>query len=182
MILYDTKYLQLKSTKSKTNADWIYAHRPNTTNVVVILPIINKDETLFIIEDRPPIIAEYGYKKTIGLPAGLVGDIRSGETIEDAIRTELLEETGLTADKIIILADNVASSAGCTSETYTIAAALINNYKIIKEPIDDGGVITDRIRVKITEIDKWLKNQEKNGYILTAQMLSALYYIKEVIK
>ena len=181
MILYDTKYLQLKSAKSKTNSDWIYAHRPNITDVVVILPIINNKETLFIIEDRPPIIAEYGAKKIIGLPAGLVGDIREGERTEDAIHTELLEETGLEAERITILAKHVASSAGCTSETFTIALAEITNCRTVKEPDDDGGVITDRVRVKLSEIDNWLKQKEKEGYILTAQMLSALYYLKEVI-
>ncbi|MBR6127131.1 NUDIX hydrolase [bacterium] len=182
MILYDTKYLQLKKTSSKTGNDWVYAHRPNITNVVVILPVINKEETVFLIEERPPITAEYGTKKTIGLPAGLVGDIRKNETIKDAIRTELMEETGLKADKIKILSNCIASSAGCTSETYTIALAEVNNYKIIEKPIDDGGVIINRVRVKLADIDIWLKEQEKNGYILTAQMLSALYYLKEEIK
>ena len=41
MILYDTKYLQLKSTPSKTGKEWVYAHRPNASDVVVILPVIN---------------------------------------------------------------------------------------------------------------------------------------------
>ena len=33
MLLYDTKYLQLKSTKSKSGNDWVYAHRPNAKDV-----------------------------------------------------------------------------------------------------------------------------------------------------
>ena len=107
MILYDTKYLQLKSTKSKTGKDWIYAHRPNVSGGVVILPIINNDSVVFLIEERPPMAAENIAKYSISLPAGLVGDIRVDETIEDAVKTELLEETGLVADKIIIAADNV---------------------------------------------------------------------------
>ena len=47
MLLYDTKYLQLKSTKSKTGSDWVYAHRPNSNGVVVVLPIIEKSKVLF---------------------------------------------------------------------------------------------------------------------------------------
>ena len=52
MILYDTKYLQLKSTKSKTGKDWVYAHRPNAKDVVVILPLINNKDILFLKEER----------------------------------------------------------------------------------------------------------------------------------
>lgn len=179
MILYDTKYLQLKQTKSKIGNDWVYAHRPNVTDVVVILPIINKTHTLFLIEERPPIQAEYGNTYTVGLPAGLVGDVREGETITDAIKTELLEETGLKVDRIEIRASNVASSAGCVSETYTIAIAYVNEYKEYQKPVDDGGVIAKRELVQIDKIDEWLSACAKNGMFLTAQMLSALYYLKK---
>ena len=47
MILYDTKFLQLKSTPSKSGKDRVYAHRPNAKDVVVILPIINNEKILF---------------------------------------------------------------------------------------------------------------------------------------
>ena len=88
MILYDTKYLQLKSTKSKTGKDWVYAHRPNAKDVVVILPLINNKEILFLKEERPPLQAENIAKYSIALPAGLVGDERIGETVEDAIQEQ----------------------------------------------------------------------------------------------
>ena len=98
MILYDTKYLQLKSTKSKTGKDWVYAHRPNAKDVVVILPLINNKDILFLKEERPPLQAENIAKYSIALPAGLVGDERIGETVEDAIHAELLEENNHTLD------------------------------------------------------------------------------------
>lgn len=91
-ILYDTKYLQLKSTKSKSGHDWVYAHRPNAKDVVVILPIINDEKVLFLKEERPPLQAENIAKYCIGLPAGLVGDERIGESIEDAIKAELISK------------------------------------------------------------------------------------------
>ena len=47
-ILYDTKYLQLKSTPSKSGKPWVYAHRPNAKDVVVILPVVG-DSILFFI-------------------------------------------------------------------------------------------------------------------------------------
>jgi len=181
-VLFDTKYLQLKTTKSKSGNDWVYAHRPNITDVIVILPVINNSKVLFTIEERPPIGAEHLGKYSIAIPAGLVGDVRKGESIENAIKTELLEEAGLVADRVEIKAKKVASSPGCVSETCTIAIAYIDNYKIVSEPISDGGVIIDRELVSIDNIYSWLKQKETQGYILTGQTLAALFYLQERIK
>ena len=178
-ILYDTKYLQLKSTKSKTGSDWVYAHRPNASDVVIIVPVIENTKVLFIIEERPPLVAEGITNRSIAVPAGLVGDERKGESIEEAIRAELLEEAGLKADRIEIKTRRTASSPGCVSETVTIAIAYIDEYKIIKEPISDGGVIVDRALVDIENIYPWLREQEVKGYALAAQTLAGLFYLNE---
>lgn len=176
MILYDTKYLQLKCTKTKQGQDWIYAHRPNVNGVVVILPIIENKRILFLVEKRPPLLAEGYAEKSIALPAGLVGDERIGETIQEAIRAELLEEVGLVTDKIEIKAQKVASSPGCVSEVVTIAFAYINQYNIVSQPVDDGGVIVDRVLVDIENIYDWLDEQANRGVSLTASTLAALFY------
>lgn len=178
-VLYDTKFLQLKSTKSKAGHDWVYAHRPNAKDVVVILPIIENKYVLFLKEERPPMNAEGICQYSIAIPAGLVGDERIGETIEDAISAELLEETGLKADNIEIKTRKIASSPGCVSEVVTIAIARISKYNIVSQPVDDGGVIVDRILVDINNLHAWLKEQEENGVALTGQTLAALFYLYE---
>ena len=175
-ILCNTPFLQLKSTPSKSGKPWVYAHRPNAKDIVIILPH-TVDEVLFLIEERPPMQAENRGKYTIGLAAGLVGDERLGETIEEAIKAELLEETGLIADSIKIVANNVASSAGCTSETSTIAIAKITNKKPIQDPVNDGGVIVDRVWIKKKDIHTWLNKKEAESCVLTAQALAALFYL-----
>ena len=178
-VLYDTKYLQLKSTKSKIGNEWVYAHRPNASDVVIIVPVIENKKVLFIIEERPPLAAEGIAVRSVAVPAGLVGDERKGESIEEAIQTELLEEAGLKADRIEIKTRRAASSPGCVSETVTIAIAHINEYKIISEPVDDGGVIIDRVLVDIENIYPWLREQEEIGYALAAQTLAGLFYLRE---
>ena len=175
-ILCHTKFLDLKSTKTKTGGSWYYAHRPNAENVVIILAHTD-DEILFLVEERPPIQAEGRGKYTIGVAAGLVGDERFGESIEDAIKAELLEETGLVPDRIEIVANKVASSAGCTSETSSIAIAYITNKKTVQTPVNDGGVIVDRVWVKKAEVFSWLKQMELEGNVLTAQALAAILYL-----
>lgn len=179
VILYNTKYLQLKSTKSKSGNDWVYAHRPNASDVVVILPLINNEKILFLKEERPPLQAESIAKYSIALPAGLVGDENKNETTEDAIKKELLEETGLKADRIEIKTRKTASSPGCVSETVTIAFAYISDYDIVSEPVSDGGVIVDRILVDRKNIYNWLREQEEQGAALMAQTLAALFYLYE---
>ena len=44
-------------------------------------------------------------------------------------------------------------------------------------PISDGGVIVDRVWVNKKEIKAWLEEKENEGYVLTAQSLSALFYL-----
>ena len=176
--LYHTKFLDLKSTPSKSGKPWVYAHRPNANDVVVILTVYN-EEILFIIEERPPLQAENRGKYAIGLSAGLVGDERVGESIVDAIKAELLEETGLIAEKIEIKARNIASSAGCVSETFTVALAKVSDKTPVQKPISDDGVIVDRVWIKFNDIRAWLREMETKDYILTSQMLTALFYLYE---
>ena len=178
-ILYDTKYLQLKSTKSKTGSDWVYAHRPNAKDVVIIVPVIENKKVLFIIEERPPLVAEGISNRSIAVPAGLVGDERGDESIEDAIKAELLEEAGLKADRIEIKTRKAASSPGCVSETSTIAIAYIDKYDVVSKPVDDGGVIVDRMLVDIDNIYPWLREQEDKGAVIAAQTLAGLFYLNE---
>ena len=177
-ILYDTKYLQLKSTPSKSGKPWVYAHRPNAKDVVVILPVVG-DSILFLIEERPPLNAENKAVYSVAIPAGLVGDERGNETVEEAIKAELLEESGLAADRIKIVSRKIASSPGCVSETVTIAIAYIDNYEIKVKPVSDGGVIVDRILVKRNDVYTWLRNKENEGYAMAASTLAALYYLSE---
>lgn len=178
-VLYDTKYLQLKSTLSPSGREWVYAHRPNTDDVVIIVPLIiseGKKQVMFIIERRPPLYAEGRGTYNIGLAAGLVGDERQDESVMDAIKAELLEETGFVADNIKIVATNVSSSGGCTSETATIAIAEITKPQIQK-PVDDGGILVDRILVDVENIPEFLKKEQEKGNTVSAQTLAGLYFI-----
>ena len=84
---------------------WAYVKRVNSKGVVIIVPlIVDLDEpaTIFLKTKRPPLIAEGISEFNLEFPAGLVGDENLNETIEDALKKELLEETGLKAEKYII--------------------------------------------------------------------------------
>lgn len=180
MILYKTKFLNLKAAKRNGEHDWYYVSRANAKNVVVILPVIknkNEDEVLFLITKRPPLINENVAEYSVEIVAGLVGDENKNETVDEACNKELLEEIGMKASKFELCAKKVSTSAGLTDEICTIYKAYIKDDKIIKKPIDDGGVIADRIKIKKSEIKTFLSEKEKEGYALSAQMLAALFYL-----
>lgn len=180
LILYETKYLNLKTVKRDNKPDWVYVMRPNAKNVVAILPLIKKedeDEILFLITKRPPLENESVAEFCVEIPAGLVGDENENETTMESIKKELLEETGLVAEKIEILNEKVSTSAGLTSETVTTALAYITDDKIKMTPVDDNGVIVDRIRVKKSEIKSFLKEKEGKGYAISSLLFAPLFYV-----
>ena len=88
-ILCSTKYLELKEAVAPNGKSaWIYAHRQIATDVVVIVPVLKsetEEKILFLKTQRPPLYAENKADINIELPAGLVGDERKGESIEQAI-------------------------------------------------------------------------------------------------
>ena len=180
-VLFDTKFLQLKQTSSPDGkGDWVYAHRPNAKDVVVIVPVIhnkNGASVIFLETERPPLKAENKAQRCIELPAGLVGDENSKETVKDALAKELLEETGYEADKITIQSKNIASSPGCVSETSTIAIADINKDKIKQPPITDNGIIKNIHKVPVKNLTQWIKEQEDKGKAISAQALSGLFFL-----
>ena len=179
-ILCSTKYLELKEAVAPNGKSaWIYAHRQIATDVVVIVPVFKtktEEKILFLKTQRPPLYAENKADINIELPAGLVGDERKGESIEQAIEAELREETGLRADSIKIVSRKIASSAGCTSETSTIALAEITDTTEISKPLSDGGIILERIWINANDIRNWLQEQEKDGCAISAQALCGLFY------
>jgi ADP-ribose pyrophosphatase len=176
MILYNTKFLQLKSAVSPGGKPWYYAHRPNVTGGVVIVPVIG-DSIIFLETERPPIKTECRAERCIELPAGLMGDEKADETALEAINKELLEETGYIASKIEIVGENISSSPGCLSEAFYIAIAHINNIKPEVTPGDDGGIIKARHIVPVNKLHEQVKQWQKEGKSVSSQALAGLFFI-----
>ena len=178
----DNYYLNFMEATCPNGKKWAYIKRVNTKGVVIIIPYITdltEPSTIFLKTCRPPLLAEGISEYNIEFPAGLVGDENNEETFEDALNKELLEETGLKADKFIIKTDKLTSSAGCTSEVSTVAIAIITNSKQQQKPIDDDGVIQERILVKLSDIKEFIKKCQNNGWTTGAQTLSGVYYLFE---
>ena len=82
-------------------------------DAVVIVPFHKNEKKMVITREYRVPLNDYEY----GFPAGLIDE---GETVEQATRRELREETGLTVHRIIKHSPPIYSSAGMTDESVTM--------------------------------------------------------------
>ena len=94
--------------------DWEAFERVNCDGIIGIVPFTDNREVVLIRQFRPPV---NGF--VIELPAGLVDH---GESFEDAVRRELVEETGYAPAGVHFLTDGPMSS-GASSEILSVYLA-----------------------------------------------------------
>ncbi len=188
-IISKSKFLEFKSAKSPSGHDWYYVRRTNdTTNhdsAVVISTLVFKNgkyNFLFLKTKRPPIYAENKAKYCLEFPAGLIGDTDINENLFDCIKKELLEEAGLYADKIFIELKNSSTSAGLSCETLTYATVIVDDYKEIQKPVDDGGIICERFLVKEDKVLDYLNEINQNEISISSVTVCAIFFAKERLK
>lgn len=94
--------------------NWEAFERVNCDGIVGIVPFTADREVILIRQFRPPVNSF-----VVELPAGLVD---RGESFEDAVRRELIEETGYSAGGIHFLTEGPMSS-GASSEILSVYIA-----------------------------------------------------------
>lgn len=117
--LYAVQYTDMVNQ----DRQWIFASRSKNSNplnkntltpdAVVIVPFHEKYQKLVIIKEFRVPLGGYQY----GFPAGLIDE---GETIEQAGKRELFEETGLKVDRILKRSPGIFSSSGMTDESVSM--------------------------------------------------------------
>ncbi len=95
---------------------WEYASRRGGVSAVVV---IAEYEGKVILVDQPRVGPDC---RCVELPAGLVGDVDPGASVEATAIKELEEETGFTAERVERLGDFYASP-GMLSESFTLVRA-----------------------------------------------------------
>ena len=182
-IISKTKFLEFKSTKSPSGKDWFYVRRTNDTiehdSAVVITTLIKKDDGYYFLllkTNRPPISSENKAKYCLESPAGLIGDNNCNENLLECAKKELLEETGLIADKFYIELENCCTSAGLSCETLTYATAIVTDDTLHQKPVSDGGIILERYSIKASEILAHLKNIDYKETSIAAATVCGIFY------
>lgn len=132
-------------------------------DAVVIAAYHQGEQKVVICREYRVPLGDFEY----GFPAGLVD---AGESIEDATRRELLEETGLKLTEVKMVSPTLYSSAGMTDESVAMVYVTCDG-----EPTTAGNQGTEQIEVILssaTEVkqlcyDKSLKFDAKAWLVLS---------------
>jgi len=164
--VYEGKYLRMQ-----VRGKWEYAERTHGQGMaVIIVAVTPEDEVLFVEQFRVPLGS-----RTIEMPAGLVGDDHAHDTLEEAARRELIEETGWQADNVEVLLIGPTSS-GMSSERIAFVRA-----RGLRQVGDGGGVAGEDIIVHTvlrSEAPAWLMRKHAEGYELDLKLWAGLWMIE----
>jgi ADP-ribose pyrophosphatase len=155
---------QGKYIVAKRDGQWEWAARARNIGAAVIIAI-DDGHVLLVEQLRVPL-----GRRTIELPAGLVGDETEGESIEVAAIKELREETGWIATGVEHLG-SYASSPGMVGETFELVRA--TGLSDSGEPPEDGITLH---RVALTDIPAFLAQKRGEGLVMDVKLLAFLNF------
>ncbi len=148
---------------------WEYAERTNAGSAVIVIAVTPERKLLFVEQFRVPLGAP-----TIEMPAGLVGDLDAADTMEDAARRELLEETGWLASEVKVLMVGPTSS-GMSNELIAFVRA-----RGLTRVHAGGGDETENITVHEVPLDdapRWLAAKMAEGYAMDPKLWAGLWLL-----
>lgn len=165
-VVYEGKYQRMV-----VRGTWEYSERTHAGGLAAIIVAVTPDDNVLFVEQfRVPLQAN-----TIEMPAGLVGDIDAGESIEDSAVRELEEETGWTAEHAEVLMIGPTSS-GASSEKI----AFVRATGLRKVGAGGGDASED---ITVHEVPRaraaaWLVEKMGQGYQLDAKLWAGLWMIE----
>ncbi len=137
---------------------------------VIVIAVTPDDEVLFVEQYRVPLGA-----RTIEMPAGLVGDDRAEDTLAEAARRELIEETGWSPGRVDVLLVGPTSS-GMSNERIAFVRALD-----LTRVGEGGGIDNEDItvhRVPRADAPAWLMRKHAEGFELDLKLWAGLWMIE----
>ncbi len=165
-VVYEGKYQRMV-----VRGTWEYSERTHAGGLAaIIIAVTPDDDVLFVEQFRVPLQA-----RTIEMPAGLVGDITAGESIEASAIRELEEETGWTADHADMLMIGPTSS-GASSEKIAFVRAT-GLRRVGEGGGDDSEDITVH-HVPRNRAAAWLVEKMGQGFELDAKLWAGLWMIE----
>ncbi|QNN45876.1 NUDIX hydrolase [Thermomonas brevis] len=163
--LYEGQWLRLVRI-----GHWESCERTHAQGMaVIVIAVTPDDEVLFVEQYRIPLGA-----RTIEMPAGLVGDDHAEDTLVDAARRELIEETGWSAGRVDVLLTGPTSS-GMSNERI----AFVRARELVR--VGEGGGVDDENiivhAVPRAQAPAWLMRKRAEGYELDLKLWAGLWMI-----
>jgi ADP-ribose pyrophosphatase len=149
----------------RVDGRWEYVSRTRGIRAAVIVAI-DEGHVILIDQYRVPL-----GRRCLELPAGLVGDESASDTVEQAARRELEEETGYRADAVEALGD-FHSSPGMVSESFTLVRA-----RGLTRVGDGGGTEHEDItvhRVPLDDVPAFVAARRAEGMAVDVKLLLLL--------
>ncbi len=163
--VYEGQYLRMR-----VQDHWEYVERTHAGGLAAIIVAVTPDDrVLFVEQYRIPLA-----RRTIEMPAGLVGDVDAGESIEQSAIRELEEETGWRAAHAEVLLIG-PTSAGLTSEQI----AFVRATGLVQVGAG-GGDETEDITVHAVpraNAAAWLVAKMREGYAMDAKLWAGLWML-----
>ncbi len=174
-IVYEGKFLKFMVATyldaSGRLREWEFIERINCRGIVAIVPVTNANEVLLIRQFRPPV-----KRYVIEFPAGLND---KGETLEDAARRELIEETGYHARNLVLLTEGPLSS-GASGEILSIYLARDLEFRGTAEKDDAEDI--EVIQIPIDELPDQLSRFRVQGNYVDLKILGLFELAKEKMR
>ncbi len=163
--LYEGQWLRLVRI-----GHWESCERTHAQGMaVIVIAVTPADEVLFVEQFRVPLGA-----RTIEMPAGLVGDDHAEDTLVDAARRELIEETGWAAGRVEVLLTGPTSS-GMSNERI----AFVRARELVR--VGEGGGVDDEDiivhAVPRAQAPAWLMRKRAEGFELDLKLWAGLWMI-----
>ena len=164
--VYEGKYLRMK-----IRDHWEYAERTHAGGMAAIIVAVTPDDNILFVEQyRVPL-----QSRSIEMPAGLVGDIDAGESIERSAARELEEETGWRPAHCEVLMIGPTSSGMSTERIAFVRATGLTKVS------DGGGDASEDItvhEVPRTDAPRWLAAKMAEGYEMDPKLWAGLWLIE----
>jgi ADP-ribose pyrophosphatase len=160
-ILFEGRHMRLLE-----RGGWEYVEHRSAPESVMIVALTDTGEIVLCEEHRPALGVP-----CISLPAGLAGD-EGPESLEDAARRELSEETGFTADSFEPIGRG-PGAMGSTSEVVNFFLAR-SARRAGEQAAADRALI--RVHVVLLErLEDWCRAREAEGLLIDPKLFAGLH-------
>ncbi len=184
-LAYTGEHLHFFDVSHGSGQHWEYVSRAKSGGGVTIVAITGQHQVLLIEQYRPPL-----GKRSIEFPAGLVGDEpgAEAETVEEAVRRELKNETTLDCGKISRLANGSLlpgitdeTNAFCLAEVEGLPGTISTSFEL---PLKGGNARENEVipviyAVPLDKVVPWLEQQKTEGKEIDLRIYAGLFLLKE---